>query len=86
MSTLWRSYGILTNARVLTSTEVMNLLSALRLGLSLGLIDKCDYRTLNEMLIITQPAHIQKFVGREMDTTERDMVRADLIRKRFSNS
>jgi protein arginine kinase len=83
---VWRSYGILTNARVLTSTEVMNLLSALRLGLSLGLIDKCDYRTLNEMLIITQPAHIQKFVGREMDTTERDMVRADLIRKRFSNS
>ena len=64
----------------------MNLLSALRLGLSLGLIDKCDYKMLNELLIITQPAHLQKYVGREMDTTERDMVRADLIRKRFAGS
>ncbi len=83
---VWRSYGILTNARVLTSTEVMNLLSAMRLGLSLGLTDKCDYKMLNELLIITQPAHLQKYVGREMDTTERDMVRADLIRKRFTGS
>jgi protein arginine kinase len=64
----------------------MNLLSAMRLGLSLGLIDKCDYKMLNELLIITQPAHLQKYVGREMDTTERDMVRADLVRKRFTGS
>jgi protein arginine kinase len=83
---VWRSYGILTNARVLTSTEVMNLLSAMRLGLSLGLIEKCDYKMLNELLIITQPAHLQKYVGREMDTTERDMVRADLVRERFTGS
>jgi protein arginine kinase len=82
---VWRSYGILTNARVLTSNEVMNLISAMRLGLSLALIDKCDFKMLNELLIITQPAHLQKFVGREMDTTERDMVRADLVRARFND-
>ncbi|OGC89540.1 MAG: protein arginine kinase [candidate division Zixibacteria bacterium RBG_16_53_22] len=82
---VWRSYGILMHARVLTSNEVMNLLSALRLGLSLSLIDKFDFRTLNELLIITQPAHLQKYVGREMDTTERDMVRADLIRQRLAD-
>jgi len=80
---VWRSYGILTNARVLTSNEVMNLLSALRLGLSLELIDRVDYKVLNELLIITQPAHLQKYVGREMDTTERDMMRADLVRERI---
>jgi len=82
---VWRSYGILMHARVLTSNEVMNLLSALRLGLSLGLIDKFDFRMLNELLIITQPAHLQKYVGREMDTTERDMIRADLIRQRMAD-
>jgi protein arginine kinase len=81
---VWRSYGILMHARVLASTEVMNLLSALRLGLSLGLIDKIDYRTLNELLIITQPAHLQKYEGREMDTTERDMVRAEMVRRRIA--
>lgn len=83
---VWRSYGILTNARVLTSTETMNLLSALRLGLSLELIDKFDYKLLNELLIVTQPAHLQKYVGREMETTERDMVRADLVRNRINES
>jgi protein arginine kinase len=83
---VWRSYGILCNARVLTSSEVMNLLSALRLGLSLNLIDKFSFRELNELMIIIQPAHLQKFVGREMDNVERDMVRADLVRDRFSKT
>jgi len=80
---VWRSYGILTHARVLTSNEVMNLLSALRLGLSLGLIDKFSNRELNELLIVTQPAHLQKYIGKEMDNNERDMIRADLVRKQL---
>jgi len=81
---VWRSYGILTHARALTSSEVMNMLSALRLGLSLGIIDKFDYRELNELMIITQPAHLQKFMGKEMDNVERDIVRADLVRQRLN--
>ncbi len=64
----------------------MNLLSALRLGLCLELIGEFDYRMLNELLIITQPAHLQKYMGREMDTTERDMIRADLVRERLTGS
>ncbi len=80
---VWRSYGILNNARVLNSTEVMNLLSLLRLGVSLELIDKITYNELNELMIMTQPAHLQKLVGREMNITERDMIRADLVRERL---
>lgn len=79
-----RSYGILTHARALTSNEVMNMLSALRLGLSLGIIDKFNYRELNELMIITQPAHLQKYMGKEMDNVERDIVRADLVRQRLN--
>jgi protein arginine kinase len=78
---VWRSYGILLHARVLTSGEVMNLLSALRLGVSLQLIDKVSLPKINELLIITQPAHIQKYYDREMDATERDMTRAALVRE-----
>lgn len=81
---VWRSYGILTHARALTSSEVMNMLSALRLGLSLGIIDKFNYRELNELMIITQPAHLQKYMGKEMDNVERDTVRADLVRQRLN--
>ena len=83
---VWRSYGILSHARVLTSSEVMNMLSALRLGLSLGIIDKFNYRELNELLIITQPAHLQKYMNKEMDNVERDIVRANLVRQRFNKS
>ncbi len=78
---VWRSYGILLHARVLTSGEVMNLLSALRLGISLNLIDKVSIDKINHLLIITQPAHLQKYYNREMDPTERDMVRAELVRE-----
>ena len=80
---VWRSYGILQNARVLTSNEVMNLLSALRMGVSLGLLDKISYKELNELMIMTQPAHLQKFIGQEMENTERDMVRANYVRKKL---
>lgn len=82
---VWRSYGILQNARVLSSGEVMNLLSALRLGLSLKLIDKVTLGEINELLIVTQPAHLQKYYNREMESTERDMVRADLVREYLTN-
>jgi len=80
---VWRSYGILKHARVLNSGEVMNLLSALRLGVSLKLFDKVSLHQINELLIITQPAHLQKYYKREMDTAERDMVRSDLVRERL---
>jgi len=81
---VWRSYGILRHARVLNSGEVMNLLSALRLGVSLKLFDKVSLEKINELLIITQPAHLQKYYNREMDNNERDMVRAGLVRERLN--
>ena len=81
---VWRSYGILKYARVLNSGEVMNLLSALRLGISLKFLDKVSLRQINDLLIITQPAHIQKYYDKEMDNNERDMVRAGLVRERLN--
>ncbi|MCP4582652.1 MAG: protein arginine kinase [candidate division Zixibacteria bacterium] len=81
---VWRSYGILKHARVLNSGEVMNLLSALRLGVSLKLIDKVSLDQINELLIVTQPAHLQKYYEKEMDNNERDMIRAGLVRERLS--
>lgn len=78
---IWRSYGILKHARVLASGEVMNLLSALRLGICLKLFDKVSLNQISELLIVTQPAHLQKYYGREMTSAERDMVRASLVRE-----
>ncbi len=81
---IWRAYGILQNARVLTSQEVMNLLSALRLGLGLGIIGSISILTINQLLLWTQPVHLQKSLNRVMDTPERDVERAALVRNKLS--
>ena len=80
---IYRSVGILKSARVLSTGEFMNLSSAVRLGLCLNVLSKPDLRTLNELLVITQPGHLQARQGRTADSMERDMMRADLVREHF---
>ncbi|PWB74024.1 protein arginine kinase [candidate division GN15 bacterium] len=83
---IWRAYGILKYAYVLTSEEVMNLLSAVRLGHALKIIDFLNIALINEMLLLSQPAHLQKFYGQEMDVNRRDFVRAQMVREKLRNS
>jgi protein arginine kinase len=80
---IWRAYGILKHARVLTSEEVMNLLSAVRLGHAMKIIDFLDVALINEILLLSQPSHLQKYYGREMDSTRRDFVRAQMVREKL---
>ncbi len=80
---IWRAYGILKHARVLTSEEVMNLLSAVRLGHAMKIIDFLDTAILNDILLISQPAHLQKYYGSEMDNIKRDFVRAQMVREKL---
>lgn len=80
-----RAYGILKHARLLTSDEVMNLLSALRMGHALKIIDFVDISTINEILLLSQPAHLQKFYGHEMDNNKRDFVRAQMVQEKLRN-
>jgi protein arginine kinase len=80
---IWRAYGILKNARVLTSDEVMNLLSAIRLGHAMKIIDFLDVALINDILLLSQPAHLQKYYGSEMDSNRRDFVRAQMVREKL---
>ena len=80
---IFRSYGTLKGARIITSSETIRLLSAVRLGVDLGVIKDLDIATLNELLLLTQPAHLQELEGKELTPGERDMKRADLIRKKL---
>ena len=80
---IWRAYGILKNARVLTSDEVMNLLSAIRLGHAMRIIDFLNVALINDILLLSQPAHLQKYYGSEMDSNKRDFVRAQMVREKL---
>lgn len=82
---VWRAWGILTHARVLGTEEVLQLLSHLRLGVNLGRITTVDLRTLNELFLLTQPAHLQRITGVTMDPAARRLARARLIRQRLGS-
>ena len=80
---VWRGYGVLKNARRMTSEEATDLLSALRLGVHLNIITGIPVKTLNELFIFTQPGHLQKLERRILEPDERDIVRAELIRRKL---
>jgi protein arginine kinase len=81
-----RAFGILSNARLMTSGEALNLLSTLRLGLDLGMVDQFSPSELDTLLISIQPAHLQKLEGKELDADERDVVRAEMLRHYMDNA
>ena len=60
---VYRSYGILANARVIDSKEAMSRLSDVRLGIDLGLIRDVSAHVMNELMVITQPGFLQHQAG-----------------------
>ena len=78
-----RAFGILSSAQKISSEETLHLLSSVRLGINLGLIGKLEIPTINELLITTQPAHLQKVRQRQLESEERNVARATLLRQRL---
>ncbi|QGG49219.1 protein arginine kinase [Heliorestis convoluta] len=78
-----RAYGALTHARVMSSQESMSLLSKVRLGIDVGIIKTASLQTMNEMLVLTRPAFLQKMKGKELSPFERDVQRATMIREKL---
>lgn len=78
-----RSFGVLKSARIISSQETTELLSMVRLGVDLGIIKDINQRNINELFIITQPAHLQKIEGKKLSPQERDVKRAEIIREKL---
>ena len=78
-----RSLGILKSAHIITSQETIELLSLVRLGCDLGVLKELSRRSVNELFIIIQPAHLQKIENKKLSSLERDVKRAELIRNKL---
>ena len=78
-----RAYGILLHAYLLNSTETVNNLSLLRLGVDADLFNTVNIHTVNGLFVATGPAHLQKYAKRELSATERDVYRATLVREQL---
>ena len=81
-----RAYGTLRSAQAISSEETMQLLSSVRMGVNLGLIDDLDIPIVNELFIQTQPAHLQKLRKSHLESAERNSARAAYLRERLARN
>src|SRR5260221_1661509 len=80
-----RAYGILANAHSISSKETMNLLSLMRPVLALESFSGTECSLVDELFLVTQPAHLQKQLSDKLSAEERDLIRADMVRERLKN-
>lgn len=78
---IYRAYGILTNARMLSSEEALKLLSEYKLGVDMGMLDYHNQTEIISLMSNIQPASLQKITGKILTPEERDVERAVMIRK-----
>ncbi|NLZ52921.1 MAG: protein arginine kinase [Thermoanaerobacteraceae bacterium] len=78
-----RSYGILANAKLVSSQEAMSFISDVRLGVDMGIIRDLTPSVLNELFIMTGPAYIQEISKNATTPIERDIYRANFIRQKM---
>jgi protein arginine kinase len=83
---VYRAMGTLQSARLMSSNEAMQCLSHLRMGLHVGRIKTINLKTVNELFIQTQPAHLQLLQGERLNGEQRSVARAALIRARLSHN
>ena len=69
---VYRAFGILENARILSSNECIDLLSDVKLGTDMGIISELDDTKIKKLFLYTKPANLQKYYGKVMDSNERD--------------
>lgn len=81
---VFRSYGILTNSRIIETKEAAKCLSDVRLGIDVGYIKDVSKNILNELMIFTQPGFLQRYAGGPLRPIERDIKRATIIRERLA--
>jgi protein arginine kinase len=79
-----RAYGILQHSHMLSSGEAMNLLSLLRLGIDLGLFPDDSRSVIDRLFIEAQPGHIQQTSKTDLESNQRDSLRAERLRAEFA--
>ncbi|MDP4178762.1 MAG: protein arginine kinase [Bacillota bacterium] len=80
---IFRSLGILKSAVLMNSKECLSLLSNVRMGIEMGIINDISSQTINELFVSLQPATLQLLVNKKLNDKERDLERAKLIREKL---
>lgn len=83
---VYRSYGILSNCRKISSEETRELLSNIKLGTDLGILEGMTDLKVQKLYLYTKPANLQKYLGEQYEAIERDIKRAEVIKNIISEN
>lgn len=78
---VYRSFGILSNCRKIDSEETRKLLSDVKLGVDMGIIKELTDSKIAKLYLYTKPNNLEKYLGEELETYERDIKRAEIIKE-----
>lgn len=81
---VYRSYGILANARRLSEDENIELLSRVKLGTDLGIIKELNDKKVRELMLFTKPANMQKRLGTKLSVIDQEASRCEVIKQILS--
>jgi len=80
-----RAFGLLSNAKVMTTKEYMSLISDVRLGSVLGILN-VDINKIDEITTNIQPGNLQKIFKEQLDPFVRDVKRAEYVTKQIKGN
>ena len=83
---VWRSYGILQTARLLSNEEALKLLSNVRVGICLGILPRVSLESVTALVSDIHPGCLMSDAGEDLTPESRDGMRAALIRREFANT
>ena len=76
-----RSYGILMHCRKISYDEAKELLTNIKLGTDLGLLDDLTDLKVQKLYLYTKPANLQKYLGEKCSKVEQEIKRAEIIKQ-----
>ena len=85
MDCLARSLSVLQNARLLSTVEALEFLSAIRLGVALGFFTRLKVLDVDKLILLMQPGHMQKGMGTSLMSEERDEFRAAFLNRKLAH-
>ena len=78
---VYRAFGVLTFASKLGTEECRKLLSEVKMGVDLGILNEIDDGKVRKLELYTKPGNLQKYVGKALDGYERELKRAEIIKQ-----
>ena len=81
---IFRSLAVMRNSRLIDSEEALEKLSMIRLGINMNCISDINLDTVNELYLLSRPAHLQRLHNAELSPRQRDETRSKMLRERLT--